>query len=161
MNKMINLEEYKKQQKVKLSHLKENRKYDYDTLRELFETFSNDPDFLLSLYPDIKNNVQEFWVLEFLLRLEKLITDSKDQNSKKHLFLEIMLERTLISNEILANVQKVKTEFNHVPCGKGFVFITYQFYYSEIILQHFAKLFLDLIVKDIQFEKLLHEKYFS
>ena len=45
MDKISNLEQYKKIKKEKFLKLKEKEKYAYATLRDIFETFKNDdPD---------------------------------------------------------------------------------------------------------------------
>lgn len=163
MDKISNLEQYKKIKKEKFLKLKEKEKYAYTTLRNIFETFKNDdPDFLINLYPDIKNNVTEFWILEFLLRLEKLLDQQENMDHKKlKLYIEIMMKGTMISSAVLDNIKEVKKSFTNLDFGKGFVFITYQFYYSEMIIEHFAKVFLDFISDDVHFENLLHENYQS
>ena len=182
----INIDKFKNNQMIQdlmsnkelFFDLSDEKKYDYETLNSIFILFEYDLVFLKRVYEDIEKNVDEYWVIEFSLRMIKLLEQKNENvvNIKKYIpnasnsILDTDGELTLFTIKLflLAKTDEISNKIStfvnlekNSNYGLGFVVIEDQFYFSEIIMNYFADRFITQIFLKLNIEKFLHESYES
>ena len=189
----INIDKFKNNQMIQdlmsnkelFFDLSDEKKYDYETLNSIyiiyyilylmilnsiFILFEYDLVFLKRVYEDIEKNVDEYWVIEFSLRMIKLLEQKNENvvNIKKYIpnasnsILDTDGELTLFTIKLflLAKTDEISNKIStfvnlekNSNYGLGFVVIEDQFYFSEIIMNYFADRFITQIFLKLNIEK--------
>ena len=185
MNNIYNFSKYKKTpknnvtnllltDKMKYFELDDKDKYDYETVKTIFDSFPFDYNYLRGVYLDICNNVKEDWTFEFLLRfydlsksfvnvkLNDYIKDvnTRDMASKKAEVNILEFEIELRKREYLNALEEIVND-NNGEFGLGFIILKKNFSYSEVILNYLAKALLSKLFLDLDIETYLHTNYES
>lgn len=170
MAKITNIGDYLKHTEKE----KGKKKYTYEEVKKIFDTCSNDSILIDNVFNQIVTNVEEDWVLEFvirrlyLLRTKKLDISSylkKDYGvleSKENTLSLFLEERTAkILNLVNETLEEEKKENGELPIelGTGFILINNHFEYSKVIRDYFAILFIRKIFSDINLEEYLHNNF--
>lgn len=185
MNNIYNFSKYKKTpksnvinllltDKMKYFELDDKDKYDYETVKTIFDTYPFDYNYLREVYLDIYNNVKEDWSFEFLLRFHDLSksfinvklkdyikdVDTKDMASKKAEVNILEFEIELRKRKYLNALEEIVND-NNGDLGLGFIILKNNFSYSEVILNYLTKALLSKLFLDLDIETYLHTNYES
>lgn len=163
-----------KQNKNNYFELDKKVRYRYDTIQAIFSFFQDDYEFLIAIFDDISLNVQEDWILEFLLLtasklenipnipIEKYIHNPSGMpNSNTMALLRVNLLLGIQKEKILRTVKLLLNEAPNYDLGVGFCFIEKHFHYSDVIKKHFAHHFISEIFLDLDLEQHIHQNYNS
>lgn len=148
-------------------------KYNYEIIKNIFDYFYDDTDFLDKVYSDIRRNVKADWPFEFILRMRDIKNSEQGYNIGDYINnpSDILIKSTQLESTVVQIAVELKTEgilmrvrnvleMDDTPnLGLGFAIIEYMFHYSEIVLNYFAKYFISKIFLELDVEKYLHERY--
>lgn len=155
--------------------LDDEDKYNYETVKTIFQMFSSDYDFLKDVYNDISYYVEEEWTFEFLLRIYDIAKSLEDVKVEKYLNNPNLLITDRRKGELnrfkfnielkkiryLEAVDKVLASSKNSELGMGFCLLKSYFSSNEVILDFIARELLSKMFLTLDIERYLHTNYKS
>lgn len=140
----------------------DNIKKDYEFVKYLVLKFKNKIDFICDVADYYLDNTEnELEEMEIIIIMSKLTEQDKEKQSKYRILSETMVTAKRVQIE-MAKIE-VNDDYASNEIGMGFLIVYDSYNSSKIVLDFYAKSFIDEIIKeyDINLESMLHEQFRS